>query len=281
MTTADWFSCGLGTNGTITCWGDLSGASGDPPSGVFTAVDSGWTHSCALRSNGTVICWGNSDDGQSTAPTGQFTAVEAGFHHSCGLRTSGTVACWGNNDHGQSTATQRAIHRNLRPAPGIRAGAWPTDPSRAGAAARLVKRTYRLGSSALSLLEAGIHVCWELTVRLPAGDTICKVKQNPPSGEFAAIAAGNELSCGVGTDGGIRCWGADHTQRLRGQFNAIGASSRHVCGVRTDNTIACAGVWGGAGQSDALAGQFTAVAGGSLHSCGLRHEWHHRLLGQG
>ena len=40
---------------------------------------------------------------------------------------------------------------------------------------------------------------------------------NPPDGEFAAVAAGSELSCGVGTDGGIRCWGADHAQRLRGR----------------------------------------------------------------
>ena len=47
-------------------------------------------------------------------------------------------------------------------AAGIRAGAWPTDPSRAEAAARLVKRTYRLGNSALSPPRSRPHaaIAW-------------------------------------------------------------------------------------------------------------------------
>ena len=79
----------------------------------------GWRHSCGLRTDGTITCWGwNEDSGQATAPAGQFSAVSAGRRHSCGLRTDGTITCWGRNLYGHGGRAGRAVlrrHRRLLP----------------------------------------------------------------------------------------------------------------------------------------------------------------------
>ena len=142
--------------GTTT---DRAGPDPAPASGQFSAVTAGGFHSCGLRTNGTITCWGrNNDSGQATAPSGQFSAVTAGgvafvraahrrHHHllgmerlpgrrprpdgqysavtagawhSCGLRTDGTITCWGAEHDGegaysgQATAPGRAVLRRHR-----------------------------------------------------------------------------------------------------------------------------------------------------------------------
>ena len=105
VTAGSEHSCGLRTDGTITCWGWNYSGQATAPAGQYTAVTAGggW-HSCGLRTNGTITCWGNNDDGEATAPAGQYSAVTAGYGHSCGLRTNGTITCWGWNDEGQADA---------------------------------------------------------------------------------------------------------------------------------------------------------------------------------
>ena len=41
--------------------------------GRYSAVSAGGDHSCGLRTNGTITCWGNNDEGQATAPDGQYS----------------------------------------------------------------------------------------------------------------------------------------------------------------------------------------------------------------
>ena len=97
-----WNSCGVRTDGTVTCWGDNSDGQSDAPDGTFSAVSAGWRHTCGLRTNGTITCWGSNEwlgshGGQSDAPDGTFSAVSVGNGHSCGMRTDGRVECWGAN----------------------------------------------------------------------------------------------------------------------------------------------------------------------------------------
>ena len=66
------------------------------------AVSVGTDHSCGLRTDGTITCWGWNDYGQADAPAGSFSAVSARHGLSCGLRTDGTITCWGSNDYGQA-----------------------------------------------------------------------------------------------------------------------------------------------------------------------------------
>ncbi len=97
-------SCGLRTNGTITCWGSNWDGQATAPAGQYSAVTASWSHSCGLRTNGTITCWGDNWEGKATAPAGQYSAVTVGGDHSCGLRTNGTITCWGDNSAGQATA---------------------------------------------------------------------------------------------------------------------------------------------------------------------------------
>ena len=143
-------SCGLRTDGTITCWGANTDELGvnyfaptggaTAPAGQFSAVTAGLGHSCGLRIDGTITCWGLNTDalgdnyyGQADAPAGQFSAVTAGIFYSCGLRTDGTITCWGLNVYGQATAPAgqfSAVAAGVRcaPTPCVRAAWAPTAP---------------------------------------------------------------------------------------------------------------------------------------------------------
>ena len=62
--------------------------------------------------------------------------------------------------------------------------------------------------------------------------------------QFSAIAAGHIHTCGLNTNGTVKCWGGSlfgQTDSPDGQFTAITAGSAHSCALRTDNTIEC---WG-------------------------------------
>ena len=112
-------TCGLRTNGAITCWGDNEQGQTDAPAGSFTAVSAGGAHTCGLRTNGAITCWGDNEQGQTDAPAGSFTAVSAGGAHTCGLRTNGAITCWGNNEFGQKDAPAGSFTA-------VSAGSWHT-----------------------------------------------------------------------------------------------------------------------------------------------------------
>jgi len=77
VVTSTLHTCGVGTDGSLWCWGDdASGALGDNSSMVarspvrvgsesdWTAVVIGNAHTCGLRSGGTLWCWGDNTSGQ-------------------------------------------------------------------------------------------------------------------------------------------------------------------------------------------------------------------------
>ena len=208
VTAGGAYSCGLRTDGTITCWGyTTAGGAGDrarrailrrhrrlfpfvraahrrhhhllgrqrrgegtAPDGQYSAVTASFNYSCGLRTDGTITCWGANTYGQATAPDGQYSAVTAGPNHSCGLRTNGTITCSGHNGVGQATA---------------------------------------------------------------------------PDGQYSAVSVGWGHSCGLRTNGTITCWGSNFYGQATppdGQYSAVtAAGERHSCGLRTNGTITC---WG-------------------------------------
>ena len=108
-----------------------------------------------------------------------------------------------------------------------------------------------------------------------------------PSGAFKSVAAGEEHTCAVRTDGTITCWGDWHaecdnigcpwgqsdpdtrTSPPAGTFVDVASGYRHSCALGTNGTITCWG-YGRSGRTWVPDGEYTAVAVGSEHSCGLQ-----------
>jgi len=213
-----WHSCGLRVDGTIECWGYEVPRRTAPPSGTFSAVSAGSLHSCGLRVEGTIDCWGINHQGQATPPDGTFTAVSAGGGHSCGLRTTGVTTCWGSDDDGEATAPDGTFIE-------VSAG----------------------GFHSCGLRTDGTLECWGADDQLArtSTDEIVRVRDgrsSPPDGEFVAISAGGEHSCGLRRDGTVACWGNNGSGQATppgGTFTSADIGGKYSCGVLPSGRIAC------------------------------------------
>jgi alpha-tubulin suppressor-like RCC1 family protein len=86
------FSCAIGLDTKIQCWGQIGGA---PSHRGFKQVSAGKSHACALENNGRIHCWGRKDHGETDAPDKQYSQVSCGTSDTCAIRFDGTVDCWG------------------------------------------------------------------------------------------------------------------------------------------------------------------------------------------
>ena len=234
VSAGDSHSCGIRTGGSVVCWGHNGSGLATAPDGSFTQVSAGSSHSCGLRSDGSVVCWGHNYFGQATAPSGSFTQVSAGSSHSCGIRTGGSVVCWGLNRYGQATAPDGSFTQ-------VSAG----------------------DSHSCGLRSDGSVFCW--------GDNRSG-QATVPDGSFTQVSAGDSHSCGIRSGGSVVCWGYNGDGQATvpdGSFTQVSTGNRHSCGLRSDGSVVC---WGdnGYGQATAPSGSFTHVSAGSRHSCGLR-----------
>ncbi len=117
------FSCALGKDATVQCWGDnVSGQLGDgtvtprsqpaPVTGLadVTQIAAGNSTACALLKTGEVSCWGLNNIGQTATPpptdakvpvkvaglTGVASVAASGdANHFCAVLKTGEIRCWG------------------------------------------------------------------------------------------------------------------------------------------------------------------------------------------
>lgn len=132
IATGESFSCALGKDGQVWCWGfNELGQVGQPAGGDFgnmvnkptpvpdvqgaTAIAAGPWHTCAVVAGGAVSCWGSNmygELGRARSKGAQPKAalvpgishavsVACGEQHSCALLDSGDIKCWGRNNRGQ------------------------------------------------------------------------------------------------------------------------------------------------------------------------------------
>jgi hypothetical protein len=199
--------CGVRISGALSCWSALGPSQWNPPTSGSFVQASVFTHGCAVGSAGSVVCWGPNSDGQATPPVGtDFTQVAAGQYHSCAIKVGGGLACWGRNDFGQATP--------------------------------------------------------------------------PAEAEFASVTAGSSHTCALRANGSLYCWGRDVSGEVSGTpggasaavdrpgpYSQVAAGWAHTCAVRADSSLDC---WGdGVDVGAPTATGFVEVSGGVTHTCAL------------
>ena len=109
MSAGEHYTCGVGVDGSVSCWGNAGRHPGSP-GGEFTSVDVGVSggrdFACGVSGHGSVVCWGPDawdSLGGVTSPRGVFRSVSAGYWQTCGVRDNRSVICWGYDLNGESS----------------------------------------------------------------------------------------------------------------------------------------------------------------------------------
>lgn len=231
LSVGEIYACALQADGAAKCWGhsaDISAFIADvrpvdpPPVASFASISVGRWHACGVRTDNGIECWG--DDytyeeycissqgmptcglvrrgdyaGQAVPPPGDFRAVSAGGAHTCAIRADRTAECWGDNRSGQAAPPSgpfTAISAGRRHSCGLRPGGavecW--------------------GSSGNAYSPEAVAASGCLTPPTSAAECRRGYYRDPqhpppPEGEFIAISAGRDFTCGVRADGALKCWG--------------------------------------------------------------------------
>jgi LruC domain-containing protein len=281
-------SCALMSDGTARCWGsNNAGQIGDGTTVNATApvavagltggvaITAGGSHTCLALSDGTAACWGEGLYGQlgtggvvssatpvHVTPIRSLTAISAGYRHTCAMDSAGEVECWGANTSGEvgdGTTTQQ------------------NSPTLANGYICVPMTCAEQGITAGSASDGcgGTLYCGNTTQ--------------------AAVEASRYFTCGVLTNGAVRCWGRNNYGQLGdgttldrfqptqvvGVGNAVEVvtGERHGCARLTDGSVKC---WGTNAHGQlgigSTAQQLSAVAvpgvtgalqitAGRLHTC--------------
>jgi alpha-tubulin suppressor-like RCC1 family protein len=220
--------CGVNAAGAAYCWGaypsgQLGNASGSEqavPGRSAAALTlkslalGGDNHTCGLTTaDGTAWCWGNNTFGQlgtgaksnagqrdpSTVTGGlKFTALALGRTHTCGLIADGSAYCWGGNTQGQ--LGDGTVDERLAPvkAAGALKFAWLTAGDSQTCGVTSDGAAYCWGSNGFGQLGSGTAGGQQTAAVAVTGGI-----------KFASVSAGEEFTCGVGTDKTVYCWGTN------------------------------------------------------------------------
>ena len=286
----------LGTDGTVTAWGEDIYGQCRVPAGltnvIAVAAGGGYLggstyvgHSLALLTNGTVVAWGYNGRGQTNVPAGltNVIAIAAGWEHGLALKRDGTLAAWGYSYNGvtnvPATATNikdisAGAYHNLALKSDGTVVAWgDNDYGQTNIAAGLtnVVAIAAGGFHSSALLANGTVLAWGLNSN---GAT------NVPAGlnGLMAIAAGVQHNLALRTNRTVVMWGDSYNGQCSvpsGLTNviAIVAGYAQSVALKRDGTLAAWGWWD-YGQSVVPAGLTNVVsAAASLyHSLGVTAE---------
>lgn len=290
-------TCAIKSDDTLWCWTSAAPTLVQV-AGTYAAVAVGDDHACAITLGKTLACWGSNNQGQlglghymtgPTTPTAiigdntDWSTVTAGEEHTCALKTSGALWCWGgatNLTHtpaavhdtetfidlsivGSGTMVVRSDGTFLRGS-GANIAVYNGIPS----TWKLVRETYGAGihTHRCGLRNDNTLFCWGSNWRGQIGlvETGAPQGATTPTqvgdvGEYVDVAIGNRFTCGIKTDGSVRCFGAAAMGQLgdgraiaprttpvkisnAGEWASLYANQARTCGVKTDGTLAC---WGG------------------------------------
>ena len=270
------------------------------PSGPFTVISAGSDHTCGLRSDGSVTCWGLF--GAETVADGGIVraCVRRGVGVRARRRRQGKAA--GPPARGPPMTRTRRCRATTEPsasATSTGAACAPTGASTAGytvSTQTRVARVPRTGLTRRSASDTAKH--WKCfptvtcgrngantpapfpnTARSTAGDGEPTAARQPRRRRGSALdrtwrsRLGSTHTCALDDAGEAICWGTatdGQTDPPPGPFTTIAAGQWHTCALRPDGEVAC---WGDARHvtyDDPPPGPFTAISAGQWHTCGLR-----------
>ena len=300
IVSGDSFSCALGNDNSVSCWGNNSQGRTGQPAPVSAnsntpvvvpglndvlALAAGAAHSCAIKLNGTVWCWGNNQYGQLGDGTASgfngFKAtpvqvvgisdavqIAAGDWHTCAVRrVSGAVLCWGLNQNGQLGDGTKVSHTTPVASSGL-----------VGATALAAGADHTCAA-----IAGGAVQCWGANSQGQIGDNTAVDRTAPTANgltNVVSLGLGITHSCAVKSDKTVSCWGDNMSAQLgngtsgnagsqvalpvAGLTDAIAISAKYnyTCVLKADNTAAC---WGdnraGFGSAATYLTTPTAIAG--------------------
>jgi alpha-tubulin suppressor-like RCC1 family protein len=235
-------TCGVGTDNQAYCWGyngegqvgngttvtDSEGFPGSVlggPSG-WRDVGVGWDFACGLGTDRRAYCWGGNLSGQLGNGTrgtvddslpaqvldganggGLWDDLKVDYATACGIR-SGAAYCWGGNGSGQlgnGTKTDDSLPVAVLGTSGPLS--WRVvDPG---------------GRHTCGITADGDGFCWGSNFYGQLGNGVPTISDDSlpapivsgPAG-WKTISAGDNYSCGVGSDDTVYCWGANSAGQL-------------------------------------------------------------------
>ena len=214
--------------------------------------------------------------------------VSTGRAHTCAIATTGALYCWGlnfesgalgtGNENDQSFPVEVAAGTSWQD---IAAGSFHTCGIESGGAVRCWGRSYSGQVGDRTDIVSNHRV------------TMPTLVVGSPS--FASLALGDASSCGLSSDGALRCWGrnewgelGDGTHQDRAtpvaiastvKFRGLSFGDHHACGVTANGAILCWGDddFGQLGRGTAgirrtpfeLSGSWAQVSAGYGHTCAI------------
>jgi alpha-tubulin suppressor-like RCC1 family protein len=238
---------------TATPTSSPSAPASSPPASrpAITAITAGGAHTCALTGSGGVNCWGYHAFGGAPGAIGQsivpveiaglasgVLSIEAGRVHTCAVTSSGGARCWGDNNNGQlgdGTTTHRSTPVEVV---GLVGG---------------VSAVSAGSSHSCGLTVGGGVRCWGANYIGQLGDgttteSLAPVDVDGLASGARAIAASDESTCALTSEGGVKCWG----------YNNWGQLGNHT----TTDSLVPVSVW-------ELGSGISAITSGRAHTCAL------------
>lgn len=197
----------------------------------FVALSGGQYFTCGLGSNGQLYCWGNNDYGQlgsaATTPTTSpapvtsgpaFSRLTTGARHTCALDDTGHAYCWGYNYHGELGTTTNNLNENANPTAMAVSGGLTFVALAAGA------------FHTCGITGGGAAYCWGWNNFGQVGPTNSGTDNPNPvpqlvplqqGTKLVALAAGQYHTCGLTGSNSVFCWGYNGNGQLGNSANAF------------------------------------------------------------